>query len=96
MEHFKVDTIVSNKHLTSILEVIIIRHLRNNWFEIKRMRTTVSTGVPFSPSSKSERLGTWLAGTRKNVQIIESLDNSSCLSAHAYTQGPSQSVWLIE
>ena len=42
-------TVVSSKHLTSILEVVILRHLRNNWFEIKRMRTTVCTRRSSSP-----------------------------------------------
>ena len=43
------DTVVSSKHLTSILESVILRLLRNNWFEIKRMCTTVCTRRSFSP-----------------------------------------------
>ena len=45
------DTVVSSKHLhvTSILEVVILRHLTNNWFEIKRMCTTVFTRLSFLP-----------------------------------------------
>ena len=43
------DTVIVSKHLTSILEVVILRHLCNNWFEIKRMRTTVCTRRSFLP-----------------------------------------------
>ena len=37
------DAVVSSRHLTSILEIVVFRHLRNNWLEIQRMRTTVCT-----------------------------------------------------
>ena len=40
------DTVVLSKHLSSILEIDV---LRNNWFEINRMRTTVCTRRSSSP-----------------------------------------------
>ena len=43
------DTVVLNKHLTSILEIVILHHLPNNWFQTKRMHTTVSTRRSSSP-----------------------------------------------
>ena len=43
------DTVVSSKHLTRILEVVILRHLRNNWFKSKHMHTTLYTRHSSSP-----------------------------------------------
>ena len=36
------------------------------------------------------------AGTRKNIRIIESWDNQSCLYINAFMSGPRRSVQIIE